>query len=270
MNWLEAEIGSASPVIGVVHVPPLPGSPGGGTGDLAGLLDRVRRDAAALDAGGAHAVLVENYGDAPYFPGDVPKHTVAFMTRAADAARRACELPVGVNVLRNDGEAALSVAAAAGGTFVRVNVYAGARVTDQGVVEGRAHAIQRLRRRVAPEVRVLADVRVKHSAPLGEERRLGREVEDVVERGRADAVIVTGDTTGRPPEAGRLREARRAASGAPVLAGSGVSRETAAPTLEAADGLVVGTALKEGGRTEAAVSEERVRAFVEACRGGAG
>lgn len=270
MSWLEADLGSASPVIGVVHVPPLPGSAEGGTGDLPGLLDRVRRDAAALDTGGADAVLVENYGDAPYFPADVPKHTVAFMTRVAEAARNACDLPVGVNVLRNDGEAAVSVAAAAGGTFVRVNVYAGGRVTDQGVVEGRAHAIQRLRRRVAPEVRVLADVRVKHSAPLGEERRLGREVEDVVERGRADAVIVTGDSTGRPPEEGRLREAKRAADGVPVFSGSGTTPESAAAALDLVDGLVVGTALKEGGRTEAAVSEDRVRAFVRACGAGAG
>lgn len=270
MTWTEEELGSAAPVIGVVHAPPLPGSPEGEADGLPEVLGRVRRDAAALAAGGADAALVENYGDAPYVPSDVPKHTVAFMTRLAVAVREGSGLPVGVNVLRNDGEAALSAAAAAGGRFVRVNVYAGARVTDQGVVEGGAHALQRLRRRVAPGVRVLADVRVKHSAPLGEERRLGREVEDVVERGRADGVIVTGESTGRPPRTGRLREAREAAGGVPVFAGSGVTPETAARTLEQADGVVVGTALKEGGRTRAPVSEERVRAFVEACREGAG
>lgn len=270
MTWVEEELGSASPVIGVVHAPPLPGSPDGEADGLPGLLDRVRRDAGSLAAGGADAVLVENYGDAPYFPADVPEHTVAFMTRLVLAARDAGGLPVGVNVLRNDGGAALSVAAAAGGSFVRVNVYAGARVTDQGVVEGRAHEIQRLRRRVAPGVRVLADVRVKHSAPLGQERRLGHEVEDVVDRGRADGVIVTGDSTGRPPDAALLREASQAADGVPVFAGSGVRPEAAARTLEEADGVIVGTALKEGGRTPAPVSEERVRAFVEACRGSSG
>lgn len=263
-SWLQAVFGTSAPVIGVLHVPPLPGSPAGETGSLARLLDRVRRDAAALAAGGADAVLVENYGDAPYHPSDVPGHTVAFMTRLTAAAGEASGLATGVNVLRNDGEAALSVAAAAGARFVRVNVHSGARVTDQGVVQGRAHAIHRLRRTVAPGVRVLADVRVKHSAPLGAERPLAREIEDLVTRGRADGVIVTGDATGRPPELDRLREAVRAASGVPVLAGSGVSAETAARTLEAADGVIVGTDLKEGGRTEEPVSEERVRAFVAA------
>lgn len=269
MTWVEEVLGSEWPVIGVVHVPPLPGSPEGDSGGLPGLLERVRRDAAALAAGGADAALVENYGDAPYLPADVPKHTVAFMTRIALAAREASGLPVGVNVLRNDGEAALAAAAAAGGSFVRVNVYTGARVTDQGVVQGRAHSVQRLRRRVARGVRVLADVRVKHSAPLGGERRFGREVEDVVQRGGADGVVVTGDSTGRPPEEARLREASRAAGGAPVFAGSGITPE-AARTLGEADGVIVGTALKEGGRTRAPVSEERVRTFVEACRGAAG
>lgn len=263
-DWLEAELGTPAPVIGALHVPPLPGSPEGETGSLPRLLDLVRRDAEALAAGGADAVLVENYGDAPYHPSDVPKHTVAFMTRLAGSAREASGLPTGVNVLRNDGEAALSVAAAAGGRFVRVNVHSGARVTDQGIVQGRAHALHRLRRRVAPGVRVLADVRVKHSAPLGAGRPLARDVEDLVGRGRADGVIVTGESTGRPPALERLQEARRAAGGVPVLAGSGVSAETAARTLEAADGVIVGTDLKEGGRTERPVSEERVRAFVEA------
>lgn len=265
MSWLEEELG-ALPVVGVAHVPPLPGSPRGRAGDLPGLVDRVRRDAAALADGGADAVLVENYGDAPYRPRDVPEHAVAFMTRLAAAAREAAGLPLGVNVLRNDGRAAISVAAAAGGIFVRVNVYAGARVTDQGLIEGRAHEIQRLRNRVAPDVRVLADVRVKHSEPLGEEPPLGREVEDVVERGGADGVIVTGDSTGRPPEAERLREARRAAAGVPVLAGSGVTRRSAAEILQEADGVIVGSDLKEGGRTEAPVSRGRVRSFVQAAR----
>lgn len=266
MSWLEEELGTAAPVIGVAHVPPLPGSPKGETDGLRRLLDRVRRDAAALARGGADAVLIENYGDAPYYPTDVPKHVVAFMTRLASAAREASALPLGVNVLRNDGRAAVSAAAAAGGTFARVNVYAGARVTDQGVVQGRAHGIQRLRRLVAPDVRVLADVRVKHSEPLGEQPPLGRQVEDVVERGGADGVIVTGETTGRPPDAEQLQEAKRSADGVPVFAGSGVTRQTAAETLEEADGVIVGTDLKEGGRTEAPVSEGRVRSLVDTAR----
>lgn len=267
--WLEAELGTSRPLIGVIHLPPLPRGPAGTQEDVPRLLDRVRRDAAALSAGGADAVLVENYGDAPFWPEDVPKPVVAWMTRLALVAREESGLPTGVNVLRNDGEAAVSAAAAAGGRFVRVNVYIGARVTDQGVIEGRAHRIDRLRRREAPAIRVLADVRVKHSSPLGRERPLADAVTEAVGRGRADGVILTGSTTGRPPDREELRAAREAASGAPVFAGSGVTPATAGGVLEVADGLIVGTALKRGGETEGPVSEERVRALVEAARGDA-
>lgn len=265
-EWLEEGFGTTKPVVGVVHLPPLPGSPGGEARGVERLRERVERDAAALARGGADGLVVENYGDAPFRPGDVPPSTVAFMTRLVSAAREASALPTGVNVLRNDGEAAVSVAAAAGGRFVRVNVYTGARVTDQGVIEGRAHRIQRVRRRVAAAVRVLADVHVKHSVDLGAGRPLEAAVEEAVGRGRADGVIVTGSATGRPPDLDRLREARAAAAGAPVFAGSGVTADTAARVLEAADGLIVGTWIKEEGRTSAPVSEERVRALVEEVR----
>lgn len=264
--WLEEELGAAEPVIGVLHLPPLPGCPSGEAWPVGALVERVRGDAAQLSEGGADAALVENFGDAPYRRDEVPPWTVALMTRLAWEAREASGLAVGVNVLRNAGPAAVAAAAGAGGRFVRVNVYAGARVTDQGVIQGRAHRVQDARRRAAPEVRVLADVRVKHSAPLGRERPLEREVEEIVGRGRADGVIVTGEATGRAPDAEALRRARRAAGSSPVFAGSGVTADSVARTLEHADGVIVGTWIKEGGRTRAPVSGERVRALVEAAR----
>lgn len=266
-GWLAEEMGRARPVIGVVHLPPLPGSPRGEPGTLDRVLERARRDAAALARGGADGALVENFGDAPFARGRVPAHTVAHMTRAVEAVREEAGLPTGVNVLRNDAESALAVAAAAGGSFVRVNVYIGARVTDQGIVQGRARQVQELRRRLAPDVRVVADVRVKHSAAAGEPRPLEVEVEEAAGRGLADAVVVTGPATGRPPEPERLRRAAGAAGDAPVLAGSGVTAESVAQVLAHARGVIVGTALEEGGRTGAPVSGERVRAFVEAARG---
>ena len=257
-------------VVGMVHLDPLPGAP---KHDAAGGLDAVRDaaldDAAALDAGGVDAVMVENFGDAPFYPDDVPKHTVASMTTLVDAVAREVSVPVGVNVLRNDAEAALAVAAATDASFVRVNVHVGARVTDQGVVTGRAHETMRLRDRLDADVAVFADVGVKHSAPLGPETPLKTAVEEVVGRGLADGVVVSGPGTGAPTDDSDLYTVARAAreAGVPALVGSGVTAETVAETLDRADGVVVGTALKEGGETTAPVSESRVRAVVEAARG---
>lgn len=253
-------------IVGMVHLAALPGSPEY-AGSREGVRERALADARALDAGGVDAIMVENFGDAPFFPDDVPKHTVAEMTASVAAVVDSVDVPVGVNVLRNDAMAALSVAAAAGAEMVRVNVHTGARVTDQGIVEGDAHETIRLRERLDADVRVFADVDVKHSAALAE-RPVEEEVAELAERGLADGLVVSGPGTGESVDSGQLAAVTSAATDldepVPVLVGSGTTRETVRDLLDVADGAIVGTALKEGGVTTNRVDEARVRALVDA------
>ncbi|QGX94420.1 BtpA/SgcQ family protein [Haloplanus rallus] len=258
-------------IVGMVHLPPLPGSPGF-DGDRAATRDRVRADARALAEGGVDALLVENFGDAPFYPETVPRHVVASMTDLTRLVVRTVDRPVGVNVLRNDATAALSAAAAAGADFVRVNVHTGARVADQGVIEGRAHETLRLRDRLDTDVSILADTAVKHSAPLGGttaadgRTTTGDDVDDLVERGRADGVIASGPRTGEGVDRARLEAVaeRCGAHDVPLYVGSGVTAGTVGDLLDVADGVIVGTALKRDGETTAPVDPSRVRALVEA------
>jgi len=263
---VEARFGAESPVVGMVHLPPLPGSPRY-DGDRTSIRERAVSDARALAAGGVDAVLVENFGDAPFYPDEVPSHTVADVSVLARAVVEAVDVPVGVNVLRNDVDAALSAAAAAGGSFVRANVHVGASVTDQGVLEGRAFETMRERERLDADVAVLADVDVKHATPLGG-RPLAERVADVVERGLADGVVVSGPGTGRPAADETLAVVRETlddvAPETPLFVGSGVTESSVAETLAIADGAIVGTAFKRDGETEAPVVERRVRALVDA------
>ena len=253
-------------LIGMVHLAALPGAPRY-DGDLQQVRRRALADADALRQGGIDALLVENFFDAPFYPAAVPAETIAAMTELVGTLVRSNPLPVGVNVLRNDGCGALAVAVATGAAFVRVNVLVGARLTDQGIVEGIAHELARRRRALAAErVRVLADVAVKHSAPLAP-YELGQQVEDTLRRGGADAVIVTGSGTGRAIDPDRLRAVRVAAAGAPVLAGSGVDAANASTIAPLVEGIIVGTACKRDGRIDAPVDPERVRAIVAAVRG---
>jgi len=248
------------PVIGMIHLPPLPGSPASRL-SLEEIRDWVLGDAEALATGGVNGFIVENYGDAPFYPRRVPPHTVAFMTVLAREVKAKFGLPLGVNVLRNDALAALAVATAAGAEFIRVNVYTGARLADQGILEGEAHEVLRSRKLLGSEVRIFADVAVKHSAPLAA-RPLRDEVEDTILRGRADAIIVSGAATGKETCLDDLREAKAAARSTPVLVGSGVHAGSAAEVLRLADGLIVGTAFKIDGVTTNAVDRSRVREFM--------
>ncbi|PSQ01132.1 phosphorybosylanthranilate isomerase [Halobacteriales archaeon QS_5_70_17] len=254
------------PLVGMVHLPPLPGAPRY-DGDRAAVRERALTDARALADSGIDGLIVENFGDAPFYPEEVPDHVVAEMTALVGAVRAAVPAPVGVNVLRNDATAAMSVAAATGAGFVRVNVHAGARVTDQGVTEGRAHETLRLRDRIDCEVGILADVAVKHSAPLGRTDLAGA-TRDLLERGLADGVVVSGAGTGRAVDRERLATVAAVTGefGAPTFVGSGVTPESAPDLLGVADGAIVGSALKEGDNPTAPVARDRVADLVEAAR----
>ncbi|MFC4406063.1 BtpA/SgcQ family protein [Haloarchaeobius iranensis] len=265
---LQETFGTDAPVVGMVHLPPLPGAPRF-DGDRQALRERMLADARALESGGVDGIMVENFGDAPFYPEDVPKHVVAEMASLGTELVDEVSVPVGINVLRNDAEAALSVAAAVGADYVRVNAHVGATVTDQGLIEGTAHETMRLRDRLDADVAVLADVGVKHAAPLAD-RPMREELVDAVERGLADGILVSGSGTGDPTDRSVLQTAREtiddAVPGTPLFVGSGVTAETVGETLELADGVVVGTALKDGGETTNLVDETRVRSVVEAAR----
>jgi len=259
-------LGADSPVVGMVHLEALPGAPGFG-GDRAAIRAAMVRDAARLAAGGVDAVMVENFGDAPFYADSVPKHTVAEMAALGTELGEVVDLPIGVNVLRNDAEAAVSVAAATGASFVRVNVHTGTRATDQGIVTGRAAETVRLRDRLDADVDILADVDVKHSAPVAD-RPVTETVADLVERGWADGIVASGAGTGRETDRDHLEAvvAARDRLGAdvPVFVGSGVTRGTVGDLLTLADGVIVGSDLKRGGETTAPVEEGRVREVVDA------
>ncbi len=247
-------------LIGVIHLLTLPGAPGY-EGDFTSIEQRALGDADAYARAGFDGILLENFGDVPFFKDRVERVTVAAMSRIACSLREKFPGFLGVQVLRNDALAALAVAAVSGADFIRVNVLAGVMVTDQGLVEGNAAEIQRDRARLSPEVSIFADVLVKHAQPLSP-LSMRRAVKDLVQRAMADAVIVTGEATGSPVDWEDLREAK-AASTVPVYAGSGVSPGTVRRALETADGVIVGSAVKRDGDPSNAVDFERARAFVK-------
>jgi membrane complex biogenesis BtpA family protein len=244
-------------VIGMLHLAPLPGSPRY-VGDLNGIRKRLLLDAETLVTGGVHALMIENFGDVPFYPGRVPTHVATHMTALAVLIKQRFPVPLGINVLRNDGRTALAVAHASGADFIRVNVLCGARVADQGLLQGIAHDLLRDRADLnAGNIRIFADVDVKHSTALSP-RPIADEVDDTIERGLADALVVSGTGTGKPTELTKVHAVKIAARKTPVYIGSGITADTIASYLESADGFIVGTAFKEGGVANNPVDALRV------------
>lgn len=259
---LPAWKGLGKVIIGMLHLPALPGAPLYG-GDMKRIRDGLLRDVEALDRGGVHGLMIENFGDVPFYPDRVPSHVVAQLTAMAMEVKQVSSLPLGINCLRNDGRSALAVAQAAGADYIRVNVLCGARVTDQGLVQGIAHDLLRDRAMLGAEkVKIFADVDVKHSAPLAP-RPLKDEVDDLLERALADAVVVSGAGTGKPTDPGKVAEVKRHAGDVPLFVGSGANIDTMDELLRHADGLIVGTSFKKDGISTNPVELARVKALMK-------
>ena len=245
-------------VFGMVHLRPLPGSPG--FVSMNDVIDAALADARALAVADAAGMIFENFGDRPFTRGRVEAETVAAMTRVIAEAAREVKVPIGVNVLRNDALSALAIAAATGAAFIRVNVHTGAAVTDQGIIEGDAYGTLRKRASMCPDVLIFADYLVKHATPMGEVSP-----RDLRLRGLADALIVTGAATGAAADPLRLTILREALEDTPLIAGSGVDADNAA-RFEHADAAIVGTAGKRDGNVDLPVDAARFGAIVRAFR----
>ena len=249
------------PLIGMVHLLPLAGSLRYGRDDRI-IFQRARADAFQLQEAGFHGIMVENFGDAPFHAESVKPHTVSQMTAVISELRSDLDIPVGVNVLRNDAFSALAIARVTGCSFIRVNVLSGVVATDQGFIQGQAAELMAYKQEIGSKAQIFADVHVKHGRPL-HTQDIVTAAKELVERGGADAVIVTGQATGAGIEFEEL-ERLRAEANFPLLAGSGISPDNIERYLPLCDGAIIGSCLKKDGCLENPVDPQRAQELVAA------
>jgi membrane complex biogenesis BtpA family protein len=253
--------------IGVIHCPPFPGAPRYDGRSIDAVYDAAMHDAEAYAEGGIDGLIIENHGDVPFLrPGDIGPETAAAMAVVTDRVRRALGVPLGVNVLANAAIPALAVAKAGGAAFIRVNQWANAYVANEGFVEGDAALSMRYRAQLRGEdIAVFADSHVKHGAHAITADRSIEELTRDLEFFDADGVIATGQRTGDIATLPELRIIAGATS-LPVLVGSGVRIDNVADILSVADGVIIGSSLKEDGVWWNPVDLARVKPFMEKVR----
>ena len=253
--------GTSKAFIGVVHLLPLPGSPRWG-GSMRAVIDRAKEEAHILEQGGVNGIIVENFGDVPFRTGRLDPETVAGMAVTMGRVEEMVNVPVGINMLRNDAISALGVATVIGAKFIRVNVHYGVMAAEEGLIEGEAYQTMRHRKDLGADVKILADVLVKHAVPLGSVD-LGQMARETSQRGLADGLIVSGAATGLETASSDVSIVRQSVPDSPVLVGSGITEENARRVMELSDGAIIGTSLKEGGDVNNKVDPERVRRMAE-------
>lgn len=255
---------TSKPIIGMVHLPPLPLSPQWTGEGYDSFLQFALQDAHALEQGGVDGVILENQNDIPFLPREVSPVTVAYMAALGRDLRRQVDLPLGINILFNDWQSEIAVAAAVGASFIRVEVLVDPSWSDMGYLEACAPALLRLRQTLRSDVRIFADVQGKYTVPCSP-RPLADSAQDAQNRGLADAVIITGSGTGHSASLEDIRQVKKSIH-IPVLVGSGVTPQNLTEMLGAADGAIVGSFFKRDGELANPVDADRVRQIVEIAR----
>lgn len=258
--------GKVPAIIGVVHCPPLPGSPRYRGEPIPVLAEQVLADARAYVDGGVDGLIVENHGDIPFLrPDDIGPETAAVMAVLGERVRRETGVVIGINVLANAASHALAVAVASGAAFIRVNQWANAYVANEGLLSGDAGRALRYRAALKAEhIRVFADAHVKHGAhAIVADRPVVEQARDVAFFD-ADAIIATGQRTGDAATADEIVTLRQA--GLPLLVGSGVTIANLPMILPLVDGIIVASSLKSGGLWWNPVEPARVERFMALVR----
>ena len=253
---------SSKPVIGVIHVGALPGTPRSSQ-SVSELVSSARSEARVYRESGVDGLIIENMHDVPYLRGEVGPEIVAAMTAVAIEVKGECGLPVGVQILAGANVEAMAVAHAAGLDFIRAEAYAYAHVADEGLIESSAARLLRYRKMIgATGVQVWTDVKKKHAAhAITADVSLGETAETVEFMG-ADCVIVSGSATGKAPTIADVREAKGHCR-LPVFLGSGITERNIAEFYGGADGFIIGSAFKVDGTWSNTIYASRVMALMK-------
>ena len=249
-------------VYGVVHLKSLPGSPGNYL-PLDEIIELAQEDVNNLIFGGVDGIIIENFGDTPFVKDDISKRTLASFTTVVENIEYDRDIKVGINVLRNDGISALSIAEATKADFVRINVLNNVMMyTDQGMIEGKAHEIVQFKNSLNKEIEIYADVFVKHAVPP-EGSKIENHTEELIHRAGADVVIVTGDGTGHEINIEDLNKVRDIVPQGKLAIGSGVNEENIEQYLDLADILIVGTNFKVDQDVSKRVDQRSVEQLIQ-------
>jgi membrane complex biogenesis BtpA family protein len=260
---LDTIFGIRIPLIGDIHLPPLPGTPRYRGDSMTTIIDRALRDAEAFETGGMNGIILENHGDIPFLkPNEIGPEIIAAMSAIASRVANTAGVPVGINLLANAAVGSLAIAKASGARFIRVNQWVNAYIANEGLVEGESARALRYRKQInAEDVAIFADVHVKHgSHAIVDDRPVSEQASDV-EFYDADVAIASGNRTGDEVPRDEIVSIRNGTS-LPVIAGSGITATNAAKILPLLDGAIVGSSLKEGGVWWNPVELDRVKALV--------
>lgn len=253
--------GSHNPIVAMIHLPPLPGTPlYDAKGGMQKIIESAAKDIEALQGGGVDAMMFGNEGDRPYVLKASPVTLAAFACVVGEL-RRMIKVPFGVNYLW-DPVASVALGVASGASFVR-EIFTGVYDSDMGLwVPDSAGALKLRADAHRNDMKLMFNINAEFASPVGT-RTIAQRAKSAVFASLADVVLVSGPMTGEAVELSNLKEAKQAVPNTPVFANTGVNIDNVEEILSIGDGAIVGTHLKVDGNTWNAVDGTRVKRFMQ-------
>jgi membrane complex biogenesis BtpA family protein len=256
---------NSKPIIGMVHLRPLPGSPKYNPVSMGmkKIIAKAKEEAKILEDAGVDGVQVENMWDIPYLPGrDIGPETIAALAVGVNEVVNSVSIPVGAECHMNGADYALACAVAGSARWVRVFEWCNAFISQSGYIEAIGGKLARMRSNLkADGIAFLCDINVKHGSHYIIHDRSVEEQAMDIEAQDGDAIIVTGFDTGMPPTVDKVLACKKKVS-LPIFLGSGVTTNNAVELLAAADGAIVGSYFKMNGNWKNEIDPQRVNHFM--------
>ncbi|NMC58507.1 MAG: BtpA/SgcQ family protein [Candidatus Methanofastidiosa archaeon] len=261
MKVFDEMFGVKIPIIGVVHLPPLPGAPMYTGMSVKKITEKAVSIAKLLVENGVNGLVIENFGDKE-FQKRVGPEVIAALSVISKEVKDVVKVPIGLCVLQADVFAALAISKAIDAEFIRAAYFTEVAINDLGFMEGCAGEALRYRKYIESKTKIFVDVHVKHSYPLMQ-RPIEESAEDAVERGLADAITITGRKTGGETNIKDVIRVREALKDVPLIVGSGVTINNVDQYLDYVNAIIVATSFNFDGTVEGELDQERISAFMK-------
>ena len=251
------------PVIGMIHLLALPGTPKYQHNSIQAIIDHALEEARIYKAAGIDALAIENMHDVPYLKNDVGHEITAIMAIVASAVKKESRLPCGIQILAAANKSALGIALAAKLDFIRAEGFVFGHLADEGYIDSNAAELLRYRKMIGAEhIAIFTDIKKKHSSHAISQDVNLLETAKAAEFFLTDGLIVTGNSTGKTADLDEVAILHQQTK-SPVLVGSGVTIDNVEQYCSICDGMIVGSHFKKQGYWENPLDKDRIARFMD-------
>lgn len=263
MSWSENVFHTKKPIIGLLHLPSLPGDPFYG-GDMKEVVRRATEDLISLQDGGVDGFLITNEFSMPY-PHKAEIVTCAAMARVFGEISHLIRIPFGIEAI-HDGPACMELCAATGASFTRC-LFTGAWSSDLGLhIHDIAETLRVRHELRQDDLNLCYFINGEGSTAL-DTRSLADKAKSMLFQCKPEAFVVAGSMAGHEPDTSQIAMVKEISGArAPVFCGTGFNYDNCETILAVADGAFVGSSFKKDGVFENPIDQGRVERLMEKVR----